>query len=195
MRSHSELFRDELGESLEHLRQAASHAPGGAAEVLTPPYDRARGMASRRWQQGTAIIIPLYETMKDGTRNARGLAESRLSHKDERSVLPTLLGLLATGIAIGALAGMVMRRRRAAQEWDEFEPGGELDENAEEARARMAAATKKVAAAGASVADNVSDRAGKLADSLREKAGTSYPSFADDNETAEDLIARSGGQE
>jgi hypothetical protein len=187
------MVRDELGESYGHFKVAASHAPGGAAELITPPYDKARDMASRRWQQGTAIVIPVYETMKDGARNARSAAEMRLSKENGRNTLPALLALLAAGIALGAVGALVMRRRRAAQEWDEFEPERALDEETgESARSKAATATHKVTAGAKSMASNVSD---KLTGSLRSKSGseadrTPFSDFAADNPTAEEVAFR-----
>jgi hypothetical protein len=192
-KSHAQMVRDELGESYGHFKVAASHAPGGATELITPPYDKARDMASRRWQQGTAIVIPVYETMKDGARNARSAAETRLSKENGRSTLPALIALLAAGIALGAVGALIARRRRAAQEWDEFEPERELGaDTGENARSKAAAATQKVAAGAKSMAGNVS---GKLAGSLRSKSGsesegTPFSDFAADNPTAEDIAFR-----
>ncbi|WP_344126311.1 hypothetical protein [Luedemannella flava] len=196
VKSHSDLFREELGESYDHFKAAASHAPGGAAEFMTPAYDKTRDMASRRWKQGVAVVIPVYETMKDGARNARGMAEKKMSRDTDRNVMPTLLVLLAAGIAIGALGALVMRRRRAAQEWDEFEPSSSLEAETGDTHGMVSAATRRMATGAASVADGVSNQAGRLADSLREKAGEpSYSAFADENETADDMVARAGNQE
>jgi len=198
VKSHGDLFREELAESYDHFKNAATHAPGGAAEMVTPAYDRTRDMASRRWKQGVAVIIPVYETMKDGARNARGPAGMRMSRRDERTVMPTLFTLLAAGVAIGILGAMVVRRRRAVQEWDEFEPGRSLEAETGDAHGMVSVATRKMATGAATVADNVSDRAGRLAETLREKASDEhgpFTSFADDNQTADDLVARAGNQE
>ncbi|GAA1748231.1 hypothetical protein [Luedemannella helvata] len=200
VKSHSDMFRDEIAESYDHFKAAASHAPGGAAEMLTPAYDKTRHMASRRMKQGVAVIVPLYATMKSGVRHARSTPEP----KKERNALPALLVLLTAGVALGALGALVMRRRRAAQEWDEFEPSGSFEDETVEVRSKVSTATKKMTEGAASVAGNVSDRAGRLADSLRGKSGEAedrphgespFKAFADDNPTADDLVARAGNQE
>lgn len=48
-RTQTEQLLDELTESYGHLKLAAGHVAGGAAEKLTPPYDKARNVAARRW--------------------------------------------------------------------------------------------------------------------------------------------------
>ena len=185
-RSHSDMFRDELTESYGHFKTAASHAPGGAAEMLTPAYDRTRGMASRRLKQGVAVIIPVYETMKDGARNARSAAEKRLStdkHKKDRNVLPGLLALLAAGVALGALGALVVRRRRAAQEWDEFESPSLTDEPDDD-----------VTTVGAAVVDTTGPQVDPMAERVDDEGRGPFSAFADENQTADDVVARAGDQ-
>jgi len=70
-RTHARQFRDELGETYAHLRLAASHAAGGTAERLTPPYDRARYAANRGWTTTKDAFAPLYEQVRSGAANAR----------------------------------------------------------------------------------------------------------------------------
>jgi hypothetical protein len=208
-------MRDEILESYGHLKQAAAHAAGASAERLTPPYDKARYVASKGWVSTKDAFAPLYETMREGARNARSKAEKDVS--DNRRTWPVLVGFLAAGAAIGAAGAMIARRRRLANQWEEYDPsaGDTLDEArasakhaSESGAGKVTAATKKVTASAAAVADTVSVQAGKLADSLHEKSGTpgriadaagdlmdkakegaeSFSAFA--NETADDLVAK-----
>lgn len=200
-RTHTDELLHELTESYGHLKLAAGHAAGGAAEKLTPPYDKARNTTSRGWRSTRNAFAPIYEQMRDGAANARRGAE--LPDKRNRS-WPVLVSLLAAGAAVGAAGAMIARRRRAAQQWDEFEPdelleepgygrhespdavsaAGDLAESAaEKASSTAATATKKMTAGAAAVASTVSTQAGKLAERLSDAAsssGTSTPGVPDD---------------
>ena len=180
-RTHTEQLLDELAESYGHLKMAAGHAAGGAAEKVTPPYDRARNVAARGWYTTKDAFTPLYEQMKDGAANAR--KEYQVSKKKR---WPALFGLLAAGAAVGAVGAMVARRRRAASQWDSYEPLPAIDDlgYGSDESGKMSPA-KKVTAGAASVADSVSSGAGKIADSLHEKSGRSdnkgtFAPFADE---------------
>jgi hypothetical protein len=215
-KTHSELMRDEIVESYGHLKHAAAHAAGASAEAVTPTYDKARNAASKGWVSTKDAFAPLYDTMREGARNARAKAEKNVS--ENRRTWPVLVGFLAAGAAIGAAGAMVARRRRLASQWEEYEPtlddaAESMKDTADSASGKVTAATKKVAGGAAAVADSVSTQAGKLADTLHEKAGTpgrsavdamsdtagdlankakdgasAFAAFAD--ETADDLVAR-----
>jgi len=178
--THTQQLLDELAESYGHLRLAAGHAAGGAAEKVTPGYDKARNTAARGWSSTKGAFSPLYEQMREGATNARKEAEVANS----KNRWPMLMGLLAAGAAVGAAGALVAKRRRAAQHWDEFEPGAALDDSAydlDEARDeagrvtdstkdKTGPATGKVAAGAAAVAETVSTQAGKVAESLHGKS-------------------------
>src|SRR5690606_23657896 len=117
------MMMDELAESYDHFRQAAGHMAGGASERIGPRYERARGMASRRMTAARGAVNPLMHQMREGT-NARLVMDVRpqKSKKKQRKRWPALVGLLAAGTAVGATGAMIVRRRRAAAEWDEQEP-------------------------------------------------------------------------
>ncbi len=166
-RTQRQQIRDELGETYAHLRLAASHAAGGAAEKLTPPYDRARYVANRGWVTTKDAFAPLYEQVRSGAANARKDYQV-LEIPEKKNRWGALLGLLAAGAAVGAVGAVVMRRRRAEAQWDEYDPMTAVDELTP--AGQKPSATKKVTAGAASVADTVSAKAGKLADSLHEKS-------------------------
>ena len=161
-RTHSQLVADELAESYGHLKMAAAHAAGSAAERITPGYDKARGAAGRGWNTTKGAFTPLYEQVREGAANARR------EQQVKRNKWPLVAGLIAAGAAAGAAGAMIARRRRAAAQWDEYEPmpGLETSPYADTGKSK----SHKVTAGAASVADTVSTQAGKLADSLHEKS-------------------------
>jgi hypothetical protein len=166
-RTHSQQLRDELAQSYDHLRLAAAHAAGGAAEKATPTYDRARGVANRSWTTTRDAFSPLYEQMRVGAANAR---MERATQRTNR--WPVLIGLLAAGAAAGAAGAVVARRRRAAAEWAEYEPLGGVDTGYAMSESK-GSTTKRLTEGAASVADSVSAGAGKLAESLHGRSGKS----------------------
>jgi hypothetical protein len=209
-KTHTEQMRNEILESYGHLKMAAAHAAGASAERLTPPYDKARDACAKGLVSTRDAFAPLYETMREGARNARAKAEKSVTEKQR--TWPVLIGFLAAGAAIGAAGAMIARRRRLASQWQEYEPR-DLEDTAAEAAggaaSKVSVATKKVTAGAAAVADSVSTQASKLADTLHQKSGTvgktaesateaageaasSFAAFAD--ETAENLVARAGSE-
>jgi cytoskeletal protein RodZ len=168
-RTHSEQLMDELNESYGHLKMAAAHAAGGAAERFTPGYDRARNVASRRLSTTMDAFAPLYEQIREGAANARREPGMK------RNKWPMVAGLIAAGAAVGAAGAMIARRRRVAAQWDEYEPMPSLEESPY--GETKGSAAHRVTAGAASVADSVSSQAGKLADSLHERARSSGTSM------------------
>jgi hypothetical protein len=168
---------DELSQSYGHLKMAAAHAAGGAAERVTPSYDRARVVAARRWNTTKGTFSPLYEQMREGAANARG---RKPEPEMKRNKWPVVIGLVAAGAAAGAAGAMIARRRRVAAQWDEYDPVPSLEESPY--GESKSSATHRVTAGAASVADSVSAQAGKLADSLHERSRpTSSSSTTPDN--------------
>jgi hypothetical protein len=160
-RTHSQQLMNELTQSYDHLKMAAGHAAGGAAEMATPTYDRARNVATRGWGTTRHVFHPLYEQIRDGAANARKGYEV----PTKKSRWPMLVGLLAAGAAVGAASAIIARRRRNVSEWDEYEPRGDIDSGYGMGESK-GSASKKLTEGAASVAGSVSAGAGKLADSL-----------------------------
>ena len=163
-KTQSEMIMDELSESYGHLRQAAGHVAGGAAEVVTPRYDRARHVAAMGWSGTRGAFQPMVDQMRTGAANARSQYPVEQSRRNR---WPALFGLLAAGAAVGAAAAMVVRRRRAA-EWDEYEPIPPMAESPFDTDTRST--TQKVSAGAAALAESASTQAGKVAESLRSKS-------------------------
>ena len=175
--THGQVVMDELAQGYGHLRHAAGHLAGGAAEKITPTYDRARAATNRRLAMTRDSFSPMYEHMREGAANARKLKDLQALHKVQEAAKPNrwraLVGLLAAGAAVGAAGAIVARRRRAAAEWDDYDPMTAMDEA--QYGGEKPSPAQKVTAGAASVADSVSSQAGKLADTLHEKSGTPKP--------------------
>jgi len=151
---------------------------GGAAEKITPSIDRARNVAvrgvkstSQGWQTTLGRFDPLRYQLREGAAQARmRMAVPVVIPPTKSNRGPMLIGLLAAGAAVGAAGAMTMRRRRAANQWEDYEPLGELgtEYDIDEMRKRRASSAKaKVSQSVASVADTVASQAGKVAESLR----------------------------
>jgi hypothetical protein len=188
MRTHSQQMMDELTESYDHLRMAAAHAAGGAAEKMTPPYDRARMMANKGWKSTIGSFEPIYNQMREGANQAR----ERMEPTKRRNRTPLMVGLLAAGIAAGAAGALAARRRRMANQWDDYEPLTELESTY--GSPTESGSKGKVSQGVASVAESVSHKAGQVADSLRSSSPGSNVSSAGDKaaemtEKAKDSMA------
>ena len=188
-RNHRQRLLDELVESYGHLKLAAGHVAGGAAEKVTPSYDRARDVAVRSWSTTRSSFPQLSEQLR------LGAAQARREKKDPNRKWPILFGLLAAGVAVGALGAMVARRRAAAQ-WDEYQPLPDVEEASFATEKGTSSTSKKVTAGAAAVADSVSSGVGKIAETLHEKTARhgasarpvdstdTFAPFADESDSA-----------
>lgn len=145
-RSHGQLMKDELSESFDHLMQAATHAATGvgatvgprveaARKVVAPAAGRIRQRAGLGWESAVATLAPLAVAAAEGARQASGGAARAKSRtpgmakkrrKRMRKRWPMVAGLLVVGAAAGT-AGMMIRKRRMAREWHEFDPSRDLE--------------------------------------------------------------------
>jgi len=138
--THRELVREELGESLQHLRQAAAHAVGGVGASVGPRVDSARdAMAPRirrvsrsaiQGMDGTLSTLgPLIEAAREGaaqagraTEKATGRSRRKIRARSRRRTV-MVIGLLATGAAAGAAAATISRRNNR-DKWEEYDAEG-----------------------------------------------------------------------
>jgi hypothetical protein len=139
VRKSRRLVRDELNESLEHLRMAAAYAAGGAAGVLAPKIGDAQKAARKA---ATESIDSLVDVARDGARQAgtvarRGSAKMRRKKPSmARRRWPTMVsGLVLVG-GVTAAGAMIRRRRARQRQWDEYgtvHPHGGIKESAKSA--------------------------------------------------------------
>jgi hypothetical protein len=118
-------MRDELGESLDHLRMAAAHAADGASGALAPRVDaarkavrpgldRARGVAMGGME--TAIVVARNRSRQAGRKaekmGRKGKSKMMRNEAGSSRRWPAMIGgLLVAGAAVGAASAMLRRRR------------------------------------------------------------------------------------
>lgn len=163
----------ELNESVHALRRAAGHFAHGAAERLSPTYDRARHLAGRGLESTRQTMSSKRRQARESAMSARALRRLKKKEAHKRSRMRTLRGLLFTGAAIGVASAAVARRRRQQAEWAEYEQMGGFDESRyAEGKAGERSAKAKMASSAATMADSLSARAGRIADSLHERSAS-----------------------
>ena len=174
-RSHGQLAKAELGESVNHLRQAATHAAGGmgaavgprvqtARRQVAPAATRVRSTATGGWESAMTAVAPLAVAAATGARQAgsaaragqpkkvEAVAKKMKAHNKKKSAKssrrwPSLAGLLVAGAVTGAVGAAVLRRRRQA-EWDSYDPAPALDEVSAEAVPATALSSANLSAGG-----------------------------------------------
>jgi len=146
-KTNGQLARRELSQSVEHFKQAATHAARGTGATVGPKFDAARGRvqpaayrakdaASTSWDSALKTLAPLAagaaadarKTGKDArktkNKNMKQLqkkTDKALNRKQDGRKAGKLTGFLVTGAAIGAAAAFVLKRRQR-QQWDEYDP-------------------------------------------------------------------------
>ncbi|MCU7722176.1 hypothetical protein ODJ79_00435 [Actinoplanes sp. KI2] len=143
-------MKNELGQSVDHFKRAASLAAQEtsatvgpklqtAVDKMQPAAVKAKDAASSGWDSALATLTPLVNSTTGNVRQA-GKMSSRQAKKaakqnkkyakqlrkkvDKRSDRhrgSRLVGYALIGTAIGVGAGYLTKRRRAAQ-WDEYDP-------------------------------------------------------------------------
>ncbi|HEY0701070.1 MAG TPA: hypothetical protein VGD43_25065 [Micromonospora sp.] len=196
-KTHAALVKAELGESLGHLRQAATHAAGGVGATVGPRVKAARGYvapkaakvresasdgigstmaklaplavaAAGARQAGTVARKAKAEDMRGMRRNRKQAAKAARAGK-RRS---TMTRLIAAGVVAAAVGTMAARRRRARQEWESYEPVGAMETIREDT---TVAITTPDGSKGGTTGAGQAGR-GSLSDQMREKAtGPSAP--------------------
>jgi hypothetical protein len=126
---HRKQIMSELNESMHALRRAAGHLAHGAAERLSPTYDRARHLAGRGMESTRQTMSSAkHRQAREAGLSARALRRHKKeAHKHSR--MRTLRGLLLTGAAVGVASAAVARRRRQQAEWAEYEQMGGFEES------------------------------------------------------------------
>jgi hypothetical protein len=165
-------MREELVESIDHLRMAAAHAADGAAGALAPRVVAAREAVKPGLRKAGGYARygadSLVGAARDGSR-----ATARLSGKGKAKATkketgmagkrwPMVIGgLVATGAVIGA-ASALMRRRRSSRTWDEYGSTRSTADKSmlDSAKSAMDAGVHKASSAAGSAKDRTSDLIG-----------------------------------
>jgi hypothetical protein len=181
------MMRDELGVSLEHLRQAAAHAAGGTADFVAPRATAARRAVKPglRAARGTAMaaLVPLAAATRNQARQAGKVANKGKSQLSKNTKLgkresamtgkrwPMLIGgLLAAGTAVGVTGAVIARRKANRSRWEEY--GATQPTSLKTEMGSMTDSTKSTVESGVdkvqSIAESAKDRA---ADMIASKTG------------------------
>ncbi|GGN89978.1 hypothetical protein GCM10010112_74970 [Actinoplanes lobatus] len=135
-------MRNELGQSVDHFKRAATIAAhetsatvaptiNAARERVQPAATAARDAAAQSWDSALAALVAASENVrhagktvsrkeKKKARKLQRKADKAFGHKPSRA--GQLAGYALLGTAIGISAAYLVRRRREAQ-WAEYEPG------------------------------------------------------------------------
>ena len=138
VKTHRRLAREELGESLGHLRMAAAHAADGAAGALAPRVQYARQAVVSRASDGIESLMS-----SNGSRKKKKARKKGTGMTGKRWPM-VVGGLLATGAVVG-VAGALVKRRRSQPIWDEYGSTRETGEKVE-SRSTMDAGIGKASA-------------------------------------------------
>lgn len=193
--THAELMRSELNDSLDHLMQAATH---GAAAVgattgprwestksaVAPRVDQARSLANSGWGTTKAAVSPLVEAALSGAAEANKQAQKKAKkttkkmqrkvddklHKKDTSNRKTMMvGLVVVGVAAGAGAAYVARRRSRAK-WDEYDAGFDAPGALDSAGDTAAGTAEKISDTAAGFKESAADKAARMADKAHNAA-------------------------
>jgi len=147
-------MKNEIGQSVDHFKRAASLAAAetgatvgprinAARDYVQPTAVKAKDAASSGWDSALAALTPLVTAAtqsavtskkalkankKDAKKNAKKIEKrtnKALKREKSGSKTSTLAGLALVGAAIGVAAAYVVRRRQAAQ-WDEYDPSAPI---------------------------------------------------------------------
>jgi hypothetical protein len=178
VKTQKRLMAEELGESLGHLRMAASHAADGASTALAPRVKAARNVVKPRVETVKGVtsngMDALFSAARDGSRRSKKMAKkgkAKVTRQESRTSRrwPLIGGLLAAGAAAGA-ASVLLRRRRAQRTWDEYgstRTTGDTGSVLDSAKSTMDAGIDKASA----IAESAKDRASDLIGSKSTNAG------------------------
>jgi hypothetical protein len=139
--THGQMAKEEFGAGLDHMMLAATHAAGGMGTTLgprmtnmrsmmMPAAGRVRDVASSGWES----FAPIMAAARDGAREATEAAlmsKARAGKRQKGSQVKQrrigmALGLLAAGAMVGAVAGLVVRRRRR-NAWEDYDASEALE--------------------------------------------------------------------
>jgi hypothetical protein len=172
-KTHSRLMREELSESMGHLRMAAAHAAGGAAGAIAPRLEAARGRVeptvnrSLDWLSDTATY-GARQAGKQADKVARKAKGKKRGNSMTQKRWPMMVGgLLIAGAAAGAAGALISRRRQ--KKWNEY---GTSQSFAGSAKSSIDAGIDKAS----TIADTAKEKA---TDVLGQVRGTTTGSAAD----------------
>ncbi|WP_111651054.1 hypothetical protein [Actinoplanes lutulentus] len=145
-------MRNELGQSVDHFKRAASIAATETSATVTPKFNAARdrvqpaaskakGAATDSWDNALAALTPLVTAATDNVRQAgkttkkqtkkqlkaerKNVAKLRKKAEKATGRTKSRKGKLAGYALLGTAVGLgaaYLARRRSESQWDEYEP-------------------------------------------------------------------------
>jgi hypothetical protein len=128
-KTRSELFRDELGETYDHLKQAASHGADTVSTAMRPRMSAAKKMAvgTAAGAMARMAAAKRHRAEHGGEAARKGMPMMRMPmmRRKKREAARhqrgyRLASLLAIGAAVGAVGALVGRRRRQTS-WEVYD--------------------------------------------------------------------------
>lgn len=147
-RNRKARMRNELGQSVEHFKKAATIAAQETSSTVTPRINAARDrvqpaataardVATQSWDSALAALTTASESVRQAGRATTKVSRKQLKIQEKQarklqrkaekatgrstSRATRLAGYALLGTAVGIGAAYVARRRREAQ-WEEYEP-------------------------------------------------------------------------
>ncbi|GAA1589195.1 hypothetical protein [Actinoplanes couchii] len=147
-RNRKARMRNELGQSVDHFKRAATIAAHETSSTVTPRINAARDRvqpaanaardaASQSWDSALAALNTASESVRQAGKTTKKVSRKQLKAQEknarklqrkaekatgrQKSRGSRLAGWALLGTAVGIGAAYVARRRREAQ-WEEYEP-------------------------------------------------------------------------
>lgn len=197
-KTRGQLMREEMGQSWDHFLQAATHAAGGVGNRIGPTTGKMRRATSGGIDSTMSTLAPLMAAYREGVASATASTkkakaktrkkEAQVSHRNTKM----LVGLLAAGIAAGAVGALVVKRRKQ-QQWSEYDPSQALESVRSDGRAMVDKVSGKTDSAigkathhASKAMDKTADKLHSAASSLKDSRGNMKSKVDDMAETAND---------
>jgi len=149
-RSRSRRMKNELGQSVDHFKRAASIAAQETSATVGPKLQtavgrvqpaavKAKDAASSGWDSALATLTPLVNSATDNVRHAGKVSKrqakknakqnkkyakqlrKKAARRSDKRRGSRLMGYALIGTAFGVGAAYLAKRRKASQ-WDEYDP-------------------------------------------------------------------------
>jgi len=158
-KSRNRRMKNELGQSVDHFKRAASLAAqetsatvgprvSAAVDKMQPAAVKAKDAASSGWDSALATLTPLVNAATDNVRQTGKMTKrqtkkaakqnekyakqlrKRVGKRSDKRRGSRFLGYALIGTAVGVGAAYVAKRRRASQ-WDEYDPAAPVSSSSE----------------------------------------------------------------
>jgi hypothetical protein len=158
-KSRSRRMKNELGQSVDHFKRAASLAAqetgstvgpkvAAAVDKVQPAAVKAKDAASSGWDSALATLTPLVAAATDNVRQTGKVSKKqmkktakqnkkyakqlrkRVGKRSDKRRGSRLLGYALIGTAVGVGAAYMAKRRKASQ-WDEYDPAAPAESSSQ----------------------------------------------------------------